>query len=151
MQLTAMVIDDSRIMRRMVMEALGKTELAQFEFVEAEDGADALDKFHPGKIDIVFADWNMPRMSGVQFVSAVRGMPRADHIPIFMVTSEKTVGKMEIALAKAGANGYICKPFTAADLTRHIGDAVRQIKGTGRKAGQKSSRGFLSKLMQGMD
>ena len=65
---SCLVVDDSRIMRTLVMQSLTKTKLAEFTFVEAEDGADALAKFDPAKIDIVFADWNMLNMTGVEFV-----------------------------------------------------------------------------------
>lgn len=117
MKLTALVIDDLRVMREMLMDALDKTELAEFEYVEAEDGVDALSKFNPKAIDIVFADWNMPRMTGIEFVRRARANPAASDVPIIMVTSEKTMGKMQTALDKVGANGYVCKPFTAINLT----------------------------------
>ena len=79
----ALVIDDSRIMRSMVMDGLTKAKLAQFEFVEAEDGEDALAKFNPDQIHIAFVDWNMPKMSGVDFVRKVRALPAdTEHIPL---------------------------------------------------------------------
>jgi two-component system chemotaxis response regulator CheY len=74
MTIRALVIDDSKVMRSMVMQSLQKTRLADFEFIEAQDGADALEKFDPDEIDIVFADWNMPNMSGIDFVREVRAM-----------------------------------------------------------------------------
>lgn len=63
----ALVVDDSRIMRGMVKENLKKTELAEFEFTEAGDGAAAIDIFDPDKVDIIFVDWNMPKMNGIEF------------------------------------------------------------------------------------
>ncbi len=143
MKLRALVIDDSRVMRNMVMQALRQSNLAEFEFTEAEDGEDAIGKFHPKKTDIVFADWNMPKMSGIDFVRKVRGMRNAEHIPIVMVTSEKTMDKVETALDEAGANEYICKPFTAEQLKQKLGTLIAGING----AGGKSSRGFFSKLV----
>lgn len=153
MKLNALVVDDSRIMRKMVMDALTKTELAEFEFTEAEDGVDALDKFDVQTTNIVFADWNMPKMTGIDFVHKVRGMKNTSHIPILMVTSEKTMGKMEIALDKAGANGYICKPFTADELKRHLVKIVRDIEKaqTAPPAKPASGGGFFSKIMQGIN
>ena len=103
MKLNALVVDDSRIMRKMVMQALEGSRLGEFEFTEAEDGRDALDKLDPKVTDVVFADWNMPNMDGLAFARAVRATQRTEHIPIVMVTSEKTMGKMETALDKAGA------------------------------------------------
>jgi two-component system chemotaxis response regulator CheY len=141
MKMRAMVVDDSRVMRNMVMQALRKTRLAEFEFVEAEDGADALKKFNPSGLDIVFADWNMPNMNGIDFVRHVRAMANTDHIPIVMVTSEKAMGKVETALDEAGANEYICKPFTVEQLERKLSGLFAEIA-----QNQQKSSGFFSKL-----
>jgi two-component system chemotaxis response regulator CheY len=117
--LKALVVDDSRVMRSMVMQNLKKANLADFEFVEAEDGQDALNKYAP-EICIAFVDWNMPNMNGVEFVREVRkreGDGEDDlHMPIVMVTSEKTMSKIEEALDQAGADAFISKPFTAEEL-----------------------------------
>jgi len=129
MKLTALVIDDSRVMRMMVMDSLQKTNLAEFEFCEAVDGVDAMNKFNPKKTDIVFADWNMPNMSGVDFVRRVRATGKTGHIPIIMVTSEKTVGKIAEALDKAGANAFISKPFTVEYLKRKLAPVIERMQG----------------------
>ncbi len=143
MKLRALVIDDSRVMRNMVMESLRRTQLAEFEFVEAEDGADAVTKFNPKVIDIVFADWNMPKMSGIEFVKKVRATTKSTDVPIIMVTSEKTVAKIEEALDSAGANAYITKPFTVEYVQKKVGPLIEDIE---KKRGQKPG-GFFSKLM----
>ena len=142
MTLRALIIDDSRVMRNMVMQTLRKTDLAEFEFTEAEDGADALSKFHPKKTDIVFADWNMPKMNGIEFVREVRSNKKAAHIPIIMVTSEKSMGKVETALDEAGASEYICKPFTPDQLKRKLAPILEGMS----KASEQSG-GFFSKLV----
>jgi two-component system chemotaxis response regulator CheY len=118
MNLKALVIDDSKVMRSMVMKALNQTGLAEWTFVEAEDGADGFNKLDPNEIDIAFVDWNMPNMTGIEFVKKVRDRGDADDIPLIMVTSEKTVSKIEEALDEAGANAFISKPFTPDEL-RH--------------------------------
>ena len=155
MKLRALVVDDSKIMRRMVMETLRQTNLADFEFTEAEDGQDALSKFDPGTIDIVFADWNMPKMSGVELAAKVRAMKDTGHISIIMVTSEKTMGKMETAMDKAGADGYVCKPFTAEEMQRKLAKVMmkrppQQAGATRPDKGAASGGGFFSKLAQGL-
>ena len=127
MKLRALVVDDSRIMRSMVMESLRKTNLAEFEFTEAVDGQDAVQKFHKDKIDIIFADWNMPNMSGVDFARHVRGLGKTEHIPIIMVTSEKTLSKMEEALDNAGANAFISKPFTVEYMLQKLGKVIASL------------------------
>ena len=145
MKLRALVIDDSRVMRNMVMESLRRTSLAEFEFGEAQDGAEALSKFSPKLFDIVFADWNMPNMSGIDFVRKVRAMGKTEHVPVVMVTSEKTVGKVEEALDKAGANGFISKPFTVEYMQKKLSPIIDDLA----KRQEKPAGGFFSKLVGG--
>jgi two-component system chemotaxis response regulator CheY len=140
MQLNALVIDDSRVMRNMVIQSLNRTKLAEWVFVEASDGADALTKFNPEEIDICFVDWNMPNMTGIDFVKEVRSRGDNDHVPMVMVTSEKSMGKIEEALDSAGANAYICKPFTVEEMEAKLGKIVEEIEA---RATQSSSGGGL--------
>ena len=106
----ALVIDDSRAMRRIVsgiLEALG------FEVSQAEHGRDGLDVLDGGWVpDLVCVDWNMPVMDGLQFISAVRSNPVWRSVTIMMVTSESEQSQIVKALA-AGAHEYVIKPFTA--------------------------------------
>lgn len=119
MKVKALVVDDSGIMRKMVMKTVNEAKFCEFEFVEAEDGQVALDKMKAADFDIVFVDWNMPNMTGVDFVREARKHEKAngiDAIPMVMVTSEKTMGKIQEALDEAGADGFISKPFTVEEL-----------------------------------
>ena len=143
MKLKALVVDDSRVMRSMVMKEVNASGLGEFEFTEAEDGADALKKFHPSKIDIAFVDWNMPNMSGIEFVRKVRAMAETKHIPVVMVTSEKTMGKVQEALDEAGANAFISKPFTSETLDRKLAPLIKDIE-----ARSDSRGGFFSKMLK---
>ncbi len=148
MKVKALVIDDSRVMRNMVMQSLRQSGLADFEFTEAEDGADGLGKFNPKNTDIIFVDWNMPRMTGIDFVRKVRGNQNAAHVPIVMVTSEKSVGKIEDALDQAGADAYITKPFTSDILKKELDRIIARV-GEGKSAAPaaKPGGGFFSKLL----
>lgn len=116
----ALVVDDSKIMRSAVKRALNQLMLAEFEFVEAKDGEDALEKFNEEPIEIMFVDWNMPNMTGVEFSQVVREQGNSQ-IPIIMVTAEKSLGKVDKALNEGGANEYITKPFTADKMRKTIG------------------------------
>ncbi len=119
----ALVVDDSKIMRSAVKRTLNQLMLAEFEYIEATDGEDALEKFSED-IQIIFLDWNMPRMTGVEFSKAIRKKENTEHIPIIMVTAEKSMGKVDTALNDGGANAYVTKPFTADQvykvLSRYI-------------------------------
>ena len=112
----ALVIDDSRAMRRIVssiLEGLG------YEIQQAghgREGLDVLEGLDGDRLpDLVCVDWNMPVMDGLQFVSAVRSNPAYRSLTLMMVTTESETGQIVKALA-AGAHEYLIKPFTADAL-----------------------------------
>lgn len=105
----ALVIDDSRTMRRIVSGAL---ENLGFETIHAEHGRAALDHLEAGEhVDLACIDWNMPVMDGLTFVTEVRANPAWRAITLMMVTTESEHGQIVRALA-AGAHEYLIKPFT---------------------------------------
>ncbi|MGY1770153.1 response regulator [Blastococcus sp. SYSU D00813] len=109
----ALVIDDSRAMRRIVS---GTLTGFGYETREAGHGQEALDVLLEGWVpDLCTIDWNMPVMDGLQFVSAVRSNPAWRAVTLMMVTSESEHGQIVRALA-AGAHEYVIKPFTADAL-----------------------------------
>jgi two-component system chemotaxis response regulator CheY len=146
MKVNVLVVDYSRVMRGIIMSTLSSSQLAEFEFIEAEDGEEALKKFNPASIDLVLIDWNMPKISGIDFTKEIRKRPDGENVPIVMVTSEKSLGKLEQALDEAGASAYICKPFTTEDFIRVLGKFIDEIS----QRKQKDSRpGFFNKLLGG--
>lgn len=110
-------MDDSRSVRlvlRSVLRDLG------YETVEAGDGREALDILaKDSAITLMLVDWNMPVMTGLQFVFAVRSDERLDGIPIMMITTEVSMGHVEAALS-AGANEYLMKPFDRDQLATKL-------------------------------
>ena len=106
----ALVIDDSRAMRRIVGSIL---EDFGYEIRPAGHGREALDVLEEGWLpDLACVDWNMPVMDGLQFVMAVRANPDFRQVTLMMVTTESEHGQIVRALA-AGAHEYMIKPFTA--------------------------------------
>ena len=106
----AMIIDDSRAMRRILGETV--RELG-FDVSEASNGRDALaklDNMGP-PVRLMLVDWNMPEMNGLEFVTRLRQDERFQGSLIVMVTTETAVDQMVNAL-EAGANEYVMKPFT---------------------------------------
>jgi two-component system chemotaxis response regulator CheY len=105
----ALVIDDSRAMRRIVggiLRDLG------YETVEAGNGQEALDALEEhGPVDLACIDWNMPVMDGLTFVSRVRARSDLRGVTLMMVTTESEHDNIVRALA-AGAHEYVIKPFT---------------------------------------
>ena len=113
----AVVIDDSRAMRRIVTSIL---EGFGYEVRDAGHGREGLDVLNEGWVpDLVCVDWNMPVMDGLQFVSAVRANPAWRAITIMMVTSESEQTQIVKALA-AGAHEYVIKPFTESAMIEKL-------------------------------
>lgn len=122
MGLKILVVDDSATMRRIVLNAL--KEGGYTDIVEASDGKDALEKLMTDKIDFIITDWNMPNMSGLEFVRAVRSETDIQQIPILMVTTRGIKQDIVEAL-QARVNNYIIKPFTPQVLKEKIEQILR--------------------------
>ena len=109
----ALVIDDSRAMRTILR---GILESLDFEVEEAADGRQAVEILTRDRgFDIALVDWNLPEMSGLEIVNAVRKDPQLAELSLLMVTTETEFDRVTQAL-EAGANEYIMKPFDRAML-----------------------------------
>lgn len=105
----ALLIDDSHTFRFILGNILRRVG---FEISEAGCGKEALERLQQWPMpDLVTIDWNMPGMTGVEVVRAIRAVPTLRDLPLVMVTSETHMSRFSEALA-AGANEYIMKPFT---------------------------------------
>ena len=105
---TILVVDDSRIMRNIVKNTFQELKIP-CQFMEAGNGKDALQILKSQQIHLVLLDWNMPELSGIDFLKLVRGMEQYKNLPIIMVTSESAKYNVIEAL-KTGATDYIVKP-----------------------------------------
>lgn len=112
-----LVVDDFSTMRRIVRNLL--KELGFNNVQEAEDGVEALSKLRADTYDFVVSDWNMPNMTGIELLRAIRADDKLKHLPVLMVTAEAKKENI-IEAAKAGASGYVVKPFTAATLDEKL-------------------------------
>lgn len=112
-----LVVDDFSTMRRIVKNLLKELGFSNLE--EAEDGVDALNKLRGGGFDFVVSDWNMPNMTGIDLLRAIRADATLKHLPVLMVTAEAKRENI-IEAAQAGASGYVVKPFTAATLDEKL-------------------------------
>jgi two-component system, chemotaxis family, chemotaxis protein CheY len=121
--INVLVVDDSRTMRIMVMRAINNMPGITWNISEASDGLEAIQVIQNQPTELILLDWNMPNCSGIDLVRAIRQM--GWDLPIVMITSEKTVAKIEEALNDAGANGYICKPFTENEVHSKIGSVLK--------------------------
>ena len=116
-KLKFLVVDDFSTMRRIVRNLL--KELGFPNVDEAEDGAGALAKLKRERFDFVVSDWNMPNMSGIELLKAIRGDAALKHLPVLLVTAEAKKENI-IEAAQEGANGFVVKPFTAATLEEKL-------------------------------
>lgn len=112
-----LIVDDFPTMRRIVRNLL--SDLGYSNFQEADDGNTALPILHQGGIDFVVTDWNMPGMTGINLLKAIRADEALKKLPVLMVTAESDREQI-IEAAQAGVNGYIIKPFTAATLKEKL-------------------------------
>ena len=115
--LTFLVVDDFATMRRIVVGLLRQCGASRI--LEAEDGAQALRMIEGNAIDFVVSDWNMPHMTGLELLKALRAAAPTSRLPFLLITAE---GRKEniVQAAQAGADGYIVKPFTLDTLQEKL-------------------------------
>jgi len=117
LKMSILVVDDFSTMRRIITNVL--KQLGYENIVEAEDGTKALSILESQHVDFVITDWNMPQMSGLDLLKAIRASKDRKSIPVLMVTAEAMQENI-IAAAQAGVNNYIVKPFDAKTLADKI-------------------------------
>lgn len=113
---TILTVDDSRTMREMLKAALTD---AGMDVIQAEDGVHGLEVLEGSMPDVIITDINMPRMDGFGFIEAVRSSGRHRAIPILVLTTE-SVGEKKDRARRAGASGWIVKPFDPVKLVSAI-------------------------------
>jgi two-component system chemotaxis response regulator CheY len=122
--LTLLVVDDSAVMRRMVIRSLSIAGLPIDKVFEADGGASALDILNQQWIDIVLCDINMPNMNGVELVERMVADPLTAKVPVVMVTTERSEERIN-QLKRLGVTAYLNKPFRPEILAQ----TVREILG----------------------
>ena len=116
-KMSVLIVDDFSTMRRIVKNIL--RQLGFENILEADDGMSALDVLRSQRVDFIISDWNMPRLSGMELLKAVRTSEEWKDLPFLMVTAE---GQKEnvIEAVKAKVSNYIVKPFTPETLAEKI-------------------------------
>lgn len=119
-QYSCLVVEDSPMMRQLVVFALGR--LRNLNVTEADDGVDGLRKLAANTFDIILTDINMPIMDGLKLIQRVRKDPKHADTPVIVITTEGGKEDRDRAL-KLGANAYITKPIQAPQVIQ----AVREL------------------------
>ncbi len=127
-----LVVDDFPTMRRIVKTLFKQNGFGNF--IEAEDGAQAYEvlKQNPD-IEFIVSDWNMPNMTGIEFLKAVRADPKFKHIPFLMVTAEAEKENI-IEAVKSGVSNYVVKPFTGQTLAEKLAKIFQNQPGATKPA-----------------
>jgi two-component system, chemotaxis family, chemotaxis protein CheY len=113
-----LVVDDSLTVRNIIVKALRGLGFADVDV--AEDGNGALERMQQKQYGLLISDWEMPNMSGEEFLKTVRREPKNTKLPIIMITGTTTRGTSWLA----GANAYLQKPFTDADFEKAVKTAL---------------------------
>lgn len=112
-----LVVDDMVTMRRIVKNVLKQLGFSNID--EAENGQDGLQKLKASKYDFVVSDWNMPVMTGIDMLRAIRADEQLKAIPVLMVTAEAQQKNL-VEAVQAGVSNYIVKPFTADTMQEKL-------------------------------
>jgi two-component system chemotaxis response regulator CheY len=111
-----LIVDDSRVVRkvsRSIVEKLG------YQVMEAENGEEALARCKLAMPDLVLVDWDMPVMTGIEFVTALRASPGNERARVVFCTSKNGAHDIHRGIG-AGANEYVTKPFNEVSLTAKL-------------------------------
>lgn len=128
-----LVVDDFSTMRRIVRNLLVELGFSGQLIQEADDGENAMVMLKSQPFDMVVTDWNMPNMTGIDLLRAIRAEASLKGMPVLMVTAENNRDQI-IAAAQAGVNGYIVKPFTAATLQEKLTKIFERLAAAGASA-----------------
>lgn len=116
---SALIVDDSSVMRKIVERSLRQAGVNLTKVYEAGNGAEALGVITENKVDIILCDINMPVMDGLEFVKQLSGIENGKGVPVVMITTEGSESHVVQALS-FGARGYIRKPFTPEQVKEHV-------------------------------
>lgn len=133
MSLNVLVVDDSSVMRSMIIKTLRLSGVPLGEILEASNGKEGLDLLEENWVDLALVDINMPVMNGEEMIDRVRENPEMASLPVVVVSTESSETRIE-TLQKKGAK-FVHKPFTPEALGRTI------VNVTGVSYGQQSGNG----------
>jgi two-component system chemotaxis response regulator CheY len=119
MALDVLIVDDSAAIRKILHRVLVQAEVPLGKVHEASDGNEALERLKTEKVGLILSDINMPNMDGIELLTRLKGDAAYKNVPIIMVTTEGSQGKVMLAL-ELGAAGYVKKPFTADQIKEKL-------------------------------
>ncbi len=122
--LRILIVDDFELPRRLIRTMLEELGYESYEHIfEAADGLEAIEILKAHEIDLIISDWVMPKMTGIDFLKAVRKSEKLAKTPFIMVTAEAEKGNIMEAI-REGVSQYIVKPFNASTLYQKMQSAM---------------------------
>jgi len=121
-----LVVDDSTMLRDMLVYTLNESGYS--DVVEAKDGLEGLQKAKENKFDLIFSDINMPELDGLSMIEKIRQLPGYEKTPILILTTERGED-MKQKGKKAGATGWVVKPFVPERLLKVVDMVLNKNKG----------------------
>ncbi len=123
MSLNILIVDDSEIVRRVIIKTLGIAEIPYTELYQAGNGKEALDLLNDHWVDLIFTDINMPVMGGVEMVKRLAEDDVLEDVPIIVVSTEGSTARIN-QLKKNGVSAYLRKPVTPEELRDIVFDLI---------------------------
>lgn len=117
-----LVVDDMVTMRRIVKNILRQLGFSNID--EAENGREALQKLRSDTFGCVVSDWNMPVMTGIDMLRAIKADEKLKAIPVLIVTGKAQQSNL-VEAVQAGASNYIVKPFTVETMQEKFGNIFK--------------------------
>lgn len=117
--LDVLIVDDSAAIRKILQRVLRQTDLPLGEIFEAGDGTEGVEMVRKRTFGLILSDINMPQMDGLQFLATLRQMENGKTVPVIMITTEGSQGKVMEAV-QLGASGYVRKPFTPEQIKEKL-------------------------------
>ena len=124
-----LIVDDSRIIRIVLIDSIVRyfeNHKNKVNIFEAENGIEAIEQMKNEDINIMFLDWNMPRMTGEEVIKVVRGNKQWNNTRIIMATTEGEKSKI-IQVIKNGVNGYVLKPLKEENIFKALDTIVSRM------------------------
>lgn len=121
-----LIVDDSKIIRRILTNILKERDIFEHEIIEADDGAEALRIIFENNIDLILLDWNMPKLNGIDFLKTIRKIKKYKNIPVIMITSEAAKYNVMEAI-KSGVSEYIIKPINTTKVLKKLDKYLKEI------------------------
>ncbi len=119
-----LVVDDSLIMRKILVNILKEKKVPESSILDASDGQAALEILNTDTVDLLLVDWNMPKMNGLELVRVLRKMEKYKKLPIIMITSEAAKYNV-LEAVKAGVTDYIVKPISGITVMQKLKNYIK--------------------------